>query len=124
MSHLWDINGVDDYQAQCIEEVDNIIKNKWNKTTASTNAESMIVSTPNTLTNNEFIHHHNSVYKSIETVEMSCRTFIDGLDDILSVLDQISLSHRDVTMRTNVLMNNCESLLERQVIINCNNILD
>jgi len=40
------------------------------------------------------------------------------LDGILSVLEDVSNAHADVTGRTNILMHNCENLLEQKVINN------
>ena len=52
----------------------------------------------------------------LHETETSCGKFIEELDDIIEVLDGISSAHEDVTGRTNVLMLNCENLLEQQVL--------
>lgn len=62
-------------------------------------------------------HQHNNFTKflTLVDVEQKCNQFLMKLDEILNILDDISLSHQEITSRTNVLMMNCESLLEQQV---------
>lgn len=60
---------------------------------------------------------HRNILRCLHSVEASCGEFIQQLDEILTVLDDISRAHNDVTGRTNDLMTNCESLLERQVYV-------
>jgi hypothetical protein len=54
-------------------------------------------------------------FKSLTEAETICSSFLFKVDEILLVLDEISTSHEEITGRTNVLMMNCESLLEQQV---------
>lgn len=54
------------------------------------------------------------VYNSLSSVKESCDGFIRNVDQVLGVLDNVSSSHKAVTERTNVLMMNCEALLEYQ----------
>ena len=51
---------------------------------------------------------------SLNTSELTCSAFKDELDSILKTLVEIGAAYEDVTGRTNSLMVNCESLLERQ----------
>lgn len=63
----------------------------------------------------------NSIYglqSSIVTTEKYCRESLLAVDDLLSVLNEISVDFQDVTGRTNSLMMNCENLLEQQVLLN------
>ena len=51
---------------------------------------------------------------SLSKAELCCSAFKDELDSILKTLVEIGAAYEDVTGRTNSLMVNCESLLERQ----------
>lgn len=53
--------------------------------------------------------------KNLVATENSCKSFVQDLDGMISMLDNITSAHNDVTGRTNSLMRNCEDLLERQV---------
>ena len=55
--------------------------------------------------------------KNLVATENSCKSFVQDLDGMISMLDDITTAHNDVTGRTNSLMRNCEDLLERQVHI-------
>ena len=54
----------------------------------------------------------------LDDTESTCLHFVNELDGILSVLEDVSNAHADVTGRTNILMHNCENLLEQKVINN------
>lgn len=52
---------------------------------------------------------------SITEAENACTNSLILLDNILTVLNDVSSAYSDVTGRTNNLMINCETLLEQQV---------
>jgi hypothetical protein len=63
---------------------------------------------------------NNSIYglqDSIVLTEKACRESMTAVDELLGVLNEISVDYQDVTGRTNSLMMNCENLLEQQVSI-------
>jgi hypothetical protein len=55
------------------------------------------------------------VTDNLFTAQSQSSSYIEELDAISCILETISSSHSDVTKRTNILMVNCESLLEQQV---------
>ena len=57
---------------------------------------------------------YDHVHSSLSSVEHACKGFISNLDDMLAMLEEVEHSHSDVAGRTNVLMLNCEALLEQQ----------
>lgn len=57
---------------------------------------------------------YDGIHDSLHSVENACQSFISKLDSILGVLEQVEHAHSDVTGRTNILMLNCETLLEQQ----------
>ena len=62
--------------------------------------------------------NNNNIYNlqdSIIETEKSCRNSLLQVDNIINVLNEISVDFEDVTGRTNSLMINCENLLEQQV---------
>ena len=108
---LWELCCITEEQVLCIEEIEGIMKGTFS---ASSSGDSVANCTPSS-------HRYHTplqdetVFSALSAVESSCSSFINSLDEILGVLDEVGRAHSDVTGRTNVLMENCESLLEQQV---------
>ena len=52
--------------------------------------------------------------EAINDAELSCRSSLGILDELVTILQDVNLAYMDVTGRTNSLMTNCENLLEQQ----------
>ena len=106
----------------CIEEV----KGVHDKTIVPNAAQSNPSSTSSS--NNEAIEaltgSEYDAYLSLRQIEASCRAFLSRIDEALKLLDSITVAYDDVTSRTNVLMVNCEALLEQQVGCTCRDLLN
>jgi hypothetical protein len=55
------------------------------------------------------------IQQELAEAESSSRAFVQDLDRVIDRLDAISTAHDSVTSKTNLLMRNCEDLVERQV---------
>ena len=117
MSEVWDSYCVlDEYQENCINEVIQLTKLKdipWDVKCKSNDDKKYTVNTEN----NEKSDNMDGLQSSLIDAESSCRIFIEQLDKVFKVLDEIANSYNDVASRTNSLMINCEHLLEQQVKI-------
>ena len=117
---IWDYCNVEGEQLKCINEVNLLLRNSE----APACAESVAPSTmPNSsqVEVESFTGSEYDAYVSLRDIETSCRTFMSRIDEVLKTLDDISVSYDDVTSRTNVLMVNCEALLEQQVYFSLSN---
>lgn len=109
----WDYCNLDEEQLGCIEEVKHVYDAAIASPTAQSNPSSTSSSNNDileALTGSEY-----DAYMSLREIEASCREFLSQIDEALKLLENISVAYDDVTSRTNVLMVNCEALLEQQV---------
>jgi hypothetical protein len=109
MATIWETCRPNDDQLSCIQELENLL------IVSPSSSELMSSFDLRDSQLNSKSDGLETMYSLLTSVEASCSSFISNLDNILLVLDDVSRSHRDITGRTNVLMMNCEALLEQQV---------
>lgn len=115
MVSIWDLCVLDVEQENCVK----IIKANT-KLSAADNTAAHAINAPATgagdQTSSEIDPMVAYSQRNLSATEQSCQAFVRDLDGMISMLDDITAAHIDVTGRTNSLMRNCEDLLERQVI--------
>ena len=133
LSSLWDTCNLDPVLLTCLDEIDaktvpycNISSSSSSSsstiteaaaatTTASSSVPSSSAASSSSSSSSSSSHSNiDNLQSSLSGAELSCKEFMNELDDILRVLDEVLFSHRDVTGRTNSLTHSCESLLEQQ----------
>ena len=113
-------------QLQIINEIESLLKSSKNNSSSSfpsyliNNTQNLSIELKNykIIQNSKNKNKNQLIYEtfqSLTNIESKCSIFLNNLDEILFVLDDITKSHTEITSRTNVLMMNCESLLEQQV---------
>jgi hypothetical protein len=113
---LWENCEPTNEQLSDLIEIENIIKSSSLTSSQLHSSNAVIPSQQlNLLSSNSSYENFHSKFVTLVEVENKCSSFLLKLDEILMILDDISLSHEEITGRTNVLMMNCESLLEQQV---------
>jgi hypothetical protein len=108
---FWDNCEPNEEQSVFLGEIENIILASRQSTAQNT---TIPLSSQSVVTHKAVMPIYEA-FNSLTEVETMCSSFLYKLDEILEVLDEISTSHEEITGRTNVLMMNCESLLEQQV---------
>jgi hypothetical protein len=112
---LWENCEPTNEQLSDLTEIENIIKLSFLTSSQVDVIPSSQTQHLHLLTNSNSYEKYHSKFVTLVEVENKCSSFLVKLDEILMILDDISLSHEEITSRTNVLMMNCESLLEQQV---------
>ena len=118
---LWESCEPTNEQLSDLLEIENIIRLSSSSFPPSSSSHNELISSSSSssLTSPSYPSHHQhnnfTKFLTLVDVEKKCNQFLMKLDEILNILDDISLSHEEITSRTNVLMMNCESLLEQQV---------
>lgn len=123
-SKLWDVCEPDAEQTALLEELDFLVRGVGLSRKSSGEEDYPVLSPgeerssdPETCSSSVIkgdCFSCDEIHDSLHTVEQACKLFIDNVDDILGVLEKVEQAHSDVTGRTNILMLNCETLLEQQ----------
>ena len=128
---MWESCEPDAEQAALLEELDTIVRgDDLSRKSSGDNTGAMVgstatVSLPSEVENDCSVtswvivgvgrgKDGDAIHDLLQNVETACKSFIDNLDDMLGALEKVEQAHSDVTGRTNVLMVNCETLLEQQ----------
>jgi hypothetical protein len=126
---IWDLCVLDVEQEEGVRAIKAVAKallkesasNKIGDGTGSSTAESSSSSAPPDAHHAPLISSGDAqldrIQRELVEAEASSRAFVQDLDSVIDRLDAISIAHDSVTSKTNLLMRNCEDLVERQVQI-------
>ena len=116
----WDSCSLDEVQRLELAKLDNLFDFFDNKSVNVDNPRKLSnekAVTLNFIRADSFVNENFvSKKKLLLDTEITCKTYLDSIDELLQTLSSLSVSYYDVTGRTNILMASCEDLLDQQVI--------